>query len=71
MSDSINHTMLENSVNGISDLRDVKTRAAQLRAQMGTYLTYEQHCTLILSATQAYDDQHPTKVRSRGTIHSV
>ena len=41
MSDSINHTMLGNVVNGTSDLRVAKTQAAQFRAQMGTKLTYE------------------------------
>ena len=31
MSDSIKHTMLEDAVSGITDLRDVKTHAAQFR----------------------------------------
>ena len=34
MSDSIKHTMLENVVNGIADLRAVKIQAAQFRTQM-------------------------------------
>ena len=55
MSDFIKHIMIENAVNGISDLRAVKIQAAQLRAQLGTTLTYEQYCTLVLSASQAYD----------------
>ena len=71
MSDSIKHTMLENAVSGIADLRAVKTQAAQFRAQMGTNLTYEQYCTLILSTTQSYDAQHVTNVTSRGTRRSV
>ena len=49
MSDSIKHTMLENTVSGIADLCAVKTQAAQFRAQMGTSLTYEQYFTLALS----------------------
>ena len=71
MSDSIKHTMLENIVNGISDLLTVKTRAAQFRAQMGTKLIYEQYYTLIVYAAQAYDAQHAIKVNSRGTRRSV
>ena len=67
MSDSIKHTMLENAVSGIADLRAVKTQAAKFRAQLGTNLTYEQYCTLVLSATQAYDAQHITNATSRGT----
>ena len=47
MSDSVKRTMLENAVNGIPDLRDVKAHAAQFRAQMGTKLTYEQYFTLL------------------------
>ena len=54
MSDSIKYTMLENIVSGIADLRAVTIQAAQFRAQMGTNLIYEQYCTLVLSATQAY-----------------
>ena len=61
MSDSIKHTMLENVVNGISDLRAVKTQVAQFIAQIGIKLTYEQYCTLGLSTAQAYDVQHAKK----------
>ena len=71
MSDSIKHTMLENEVNGITDIRAVKTKAAQFRAQMGTNLTYDQYCTLVLSAAQAYDAQHVTKETSCETMCSV
>ena len=71
MYDYIKHTMLENTVNGISDLRDVKTQAAQFRAQMRTNLACEKYCTLVLSAAQAYDSQHTTKENSRGTRRSV
>ena len=55
MYDSIKHTMLENAVNGIFDLRAVKTQAAQYRAQLGKNITYEQYCASMLSAAQAYD----------------
>ena len=71
MSDSIKLTMLENTVNRISDLRAVKTRVAQFRAQMVTNLTYKQYCTLVLSAVQAYNIQHATKANSCGTRCSI
>ena len=35
MSDSSKHNILKDMVNGISDLRPVKTHAVQFRAQMG------------------------------------
>ena len=38
---------------------------------MGTNITYEQYCTLLLSAAQAYVNQHTTKTNSHGTRHSV
>ena len=34
-------------------------------------LTYEIYFTLIISAAQAYDTQHATKLNSRGARHSV
>ena len=71
MYDSIKHTILENVINGISDLYAIKTQAAQFRAQMGTNLTYVKYCTLVLAAAQAYDAQHATKANSRGTRRSI
>ena len=71
MSDPIKHTMLENAVSGIADLRAVKTQAGQFRSQMGTNLTYEQYCTQVLSAEQSYDAQHVKKATSCGTRRSV
>ena len=38
---------------------------------MGTTLTYEQYCTLVLSAAQAYDAQHVINATSCGTRRSV
>ena len=55
MSGSVKHNILENTVNGISALLAIKTQVAQFRAQVGTNLTYEKYCTLVLSSAQAYD----------------
>ena len=63
--------MLENVVNGITDLRDVKNQAAKFRAQMGTNLTYDQYYTPVLSATQVYDAHHITNATYRGTRRSM
>ena len=38
---------------------------------MGKILINEQHCTLVLSAAQAYDAQHAMKTNSCGTRCSV
>ena len=71
MSNSIKPTILENVDNEISDLCTIKTQVSQFRAQMGTKLTYEQYCILVLSTTQAYDAQYEINANLRGTIHSV
>ena len=71
MANSIKHTVLENVVHVISDLRTVKTQAAQFRAQIGTNLIYEKYYTLILSVAQVYDDQQATKANLRGTRFSM
>ena len=71
MYDSIKHTILESVVNGISDFCVVKTQAAQFRAQVGTKLTYEKYCTLVVSVAHAYDASYVTKANSRGTRRSV
>ena len=63
--------MLENEVNGRSDICTVKTQAAQFRAQMGTNLKYAKYCTLVLSTAQTYNRQPATKANSRGTRRSV
>ena len=71
MSNSIKHTIVENKVNEISYLCDVKTQATQFRAQMDTHLTCEHYFTLVLSDAQAYDAQHATNEKSRCTRHSM
>ena len=55
----------------MSDLRYVNAQAAQLRAQMGTNLTYVKNCTLVLSTEQAYDAKHATIAKSRDTRRSL
>jgi hypothetical protein len=49
--------MLQNAVNGIMELRQVKNTADQIGTTSGNLLTYDEYTTLLLSAASAYDDQ--------------
>ena len=68
---TIKRTMLENAVHSIQDLRAVKDQANQLQVRLGTAITYEEYCSLLLSAALTYDSQFTTKVNSKGTVRSV
>ena len=64
-------TILENVVKPIDNLRAVKDQANQLQVRMGTTTTYEQYCSLLLSAAQSDDSQYDTMVNSNGIRRSV
>ena len=70
-SDTVKRTMLKNTIKHIDDLRAVKVQADQFQVQMGTKITYEQYCSLLLSAAQSYDSQFATKINSKGVRRSV
>ena len=70
-SDSVKRTMLENAVKPIDDLRAVKDQANQFQVRMGTKITYDQYCSLLLSAAQSYDSQFETRTNSKGIRRSV
>ena len=59
--------MLENAVFPIQDLRAVRDQASQLQVRLGTTITYDEYCSLLLSAASTYDAQFSTAVSSRGT----
>ena len=63
--------MLENAVFPIQDLRTVKDQASQLQVRLGTTITYDEYCSLLLSAASTYDAPFLTAVSSRGTQRSV
>src|SRR5688572_4465847 len=44
-------------VHPITELRQVKLQAEQFQTQNGKQLTYEEYCSLLLSAVQQYDMQ--------------
>ena len=58
-------TMLQNAVHPIMELRQVKLNAAQLKTFTGKDLTYDEYCSLLLSAAQQYDNQ------MRNTGHKI
>ena len=70
-SDTINRTMLENAVTGIQDLRAVKDQANQLQVCLGTPITYDKYCSLLLSAALTYNSQFATIVNSKGVQRGV
>ena len=70
-SDSVKRTMLENVVKPIDNLRAVKDQANQFQVRMGTKITYDQYCSLLLSAAQSDDSQYATMVNSKGIRRSV
>ena len=53
----IQTTLLQNAVHPIMELRQVKLQAEQFRTQSGKVLSYEEYCSLLLSAAQQYDMQ--------------
>ena len=47
--------MLENAVDGLTELRNIKTTAAQLHVTTGTIISYDGYVSLPYSAAQSYD----------------
>jgi hypothetical protein len=64
-SDGQKRIMLQNSVNGIDELRQVKNTADHMGATTGSTLSYDEYITLLLSAASAYDDQYKTKNKAK------
>jgi hypothetical protein len=55
---TLQHTLLQNAVHSIPELRAIKVQAEQLKAHTGKDLTYDQYCSLLLSASQQHDRQN-------------
>ena len=53
--------MLQNAVHPVTDLRNVKNQADQLKTHTGIAPTYEQYCNLLLSAASNYDASYTAK----------
>jgi hypothetical protein len=62
--------MLQNAVHPVAELRQVKTTADQHKTHTGHTLGYEEYVDLLISASQAYDKQHPSKPATRRQVYS-
>ena len=62
LSPDLQRTLLQNAVHPIMELRQVKLQADQLKTHMSKDLTYDEYCSLLLSAAQQYDTQHNSSV---------
>lgn len=60
--------MLQNAVNGIDELRQVKNTADHMGATLDSTLSYDEYTTLLLSAASAYDDQFKPKQAKRHVL---
>ena len=63
--------MLKNAVQSIQDLRGVRNQADQFQVRLGTKISYDQYCSLLLSAAQTYDSQFTTHISTKGPRRSV
>ena len=71
-SDGQKRIMLQNAVNGIDELRQVKNTADHMGATTGSALSYDEYITLLLSAASAYDDQFkPKKAKRHVLFHDI
>jgi hypothetical protein len=71
-SDGQKRIVLQNSVNGVDELRQVKNTADHMGATFGTMLTYAAYITLLFSAASAYDDQFkPKRSKRHVLLHDI
>jgi hypothetical protein len=71
-SDGQKRIMLQNAVNGIMELRQVKNTADQMGTTSGSMLTYDAYTRLLLSAASEYDDQlKATKSKLHVMLHEI
>ncbi len=61
--------MLQNAVNGIDDLRQVKTTAELDESKSGKKLTYDQYTSLLLSAASTYDEKYSSKKPTKRSVY--
>ena len=54
-SDTIKSSTLENDVDGLAELRSVKTTATQLQVTNRILISYDGYMSLIYGAAQSYD----------------
>ncbi|MGL4349116.1 MAG: hypothetical protein ACRCT2_00790 [Plesiomonas shigelloides] len=75
LSNAVKRTLLQNAVNGVPDLRQVKLNADQLLGATGHTTTYDNYRDLLLSACARYDAEwHPRATRHpnpRRTVYAT
>ena len=57
LSDDMQRILLQNAVQPVAELRAVKVQAQQHKTHTGVDLTYQQYCSLLLSAAQEHDQR--------------
>jgi hypothetical protein len=71
-SDGQKRIMLQNAVNGIDELRQVKITADHMSSSSGKTMSYDEYITLLLSAASAHDDQFkPKKAKRQVMFHDI
>jgi Reverse transcriptase (RNA-dependent DNA polymerase) len=71
-SDGQKRIMLQNAVNSIDELRQVKITADHMSSTIGKPMAYEEYITLLLSAASAHDEQFkPKKVKRHVMLHEL
>ena len=63
-SNTIKESRLENSIDGLTEIRNVKPKATQLQVTSGTIISYHGHVSLLYSAAQRYDTRFSTRINS-------
>ena len=63
--------MLENYIDGLTELKNVKTTAAQLQVTNGTVILYDGCVSLQYGAAQSYDAQLSTRIKSKEKIQCI
>jgi hypothetical protein len=64
--------MIQNAINSIDELRQVKITADHMSSTIGKPIAYEEYITLLLSAASAHDDQFkPKKLKWHVMLHEI
>jgi len=66
--DKQKRVLLENAVHGVTELRQVKNNADLDTTKTGKALTYDQYCSVLLSACAGYDQHQQSRSRSRRSV---
>ena len=71
ISDALKLNMLQNAVQGLSDLRNVKITADLLKVQLGKTMSYDNYVDVLLSAAQTADSKQSHRPGRSNNTRSV